>query len=152
MWKKPCKTGDPEWDACSSVRIPLNNERVRWPYYMCCYIAWCWSGTSPVFLSFYRFNTCRLDILIRVLSGFEVFLPILSLTSLWTLCSFMSLWMLSSLMSWETSIWVSCAWNQWLWCGGSFPLHHCSKVRGSSTPLPPSPLSGSWELQYSSFW
>ena len=41
-----------------------------------------WSGTSPAFLSFHSFKMYRSDILIRVSSRFEVFLPVLSFMSL----------------------------------------------------------------------
>ena len=60
--------------------------------YICHHVAWWWSGTFPAFFSFHSFKTCRSDILIGVLFGFEVFLPVLSLTSFMDGCSLISLW------------------------------------------------------------
>ena len=133
--KTPCKTGDPNGMPVHLSKCLLTVRGLSGPATYMPSCSMMWLGTSPAFLSFHSFKTCRLDILIGVSSGFKVFLPILSLMSLWMPRSFMSLWMSSSLTSWGTYVQVSCIWNQYLWYGGSFPLYHHSKVRGSSTPL-----------------
>ena len=63
MWKKktPCKTGDPNGMPVHLSKCLLTVRGLSGPATYMPSCSMMWSGTSPAFLSFHSFKTCRSD-------------------------------------------------------------------------------------------
>ena len=113
MWKKPCKTGDPNRISIHPSEYlltmrGLNGPTIYMPSYNVRMVRY-----FPCLFFFHSFKTYRLDILIGVSSRLEVFLPMLSLLSLGML--------MPSLTSWRTCI-LSCSVHETSICNVEGPF------------------------------